>query len=465
MLQQKIVPGREVFYAGESITVELANIPDIPGRAVFRTNLPGIRQRRKELIELHENLSEIQDLDWFDIEIPGSSSCRTITLPLIDVGCFEGKCCFIPDKDSAVLWAEGENFHFKVTNASSIAGTTIYSAFVRQFGRNLYLPRSTGSPQKTEMLDHSGYTVIPPSGTFRQLAGHLDHIFGKLNCRILQLLPIHPVPSSYGRMGCFGSPFAALDYFAVEPALAEFDTAATPMEQFEELVSAVHQRNGKIFLDIPVNHTGWGSKLQMEHPEYFCRDEHGNLESPGAWGIVWADLCKLDYSCREVAMFMAEVFLFWCSKGVDGFRCDAGYMVPEKAWDYIVAKVRSRFPETTFLLEGLGGPPEVQDRLLRCSGLDCGYSEMFQNYSRSGIRHYLQVMKKSLYTSGNLVSFAETHDNDRLAASGKTFARLRFMLCALLSTGGAFGFANGAEFFAAEKIDGHNDSALNFGEK
>jgi len=51
---------------------------------------------------------------------------------------------------------------------------------------------------------------------------------------------------------------------------------------------------------------------------------------------------------------MAEVFLTWYQRGVNGFRCDAGYMIPVAAWKYIIAKVREQYPDTVFLLEGLG---------------------------------------------------------------------------------------------------------------
>ena len=61
-----------------------------------------------------------------------------------------------------------------------------------------------------------------------------------------------------------------------------------------------------------------------------------------------------------------------------------------------------------------------------------------------------------------MVNFAETHDNNRLAAQGRTYAKLRFLVNALLCHNGAFGFANGAEFFATEKIDVHGCGALNF---
>ena len=115
MLQQFITPAKGIFYAGESLTVEVRHLPALPGRAVFRSNLPGVKQRRRELIDHQEKNSALQDLDWHDIEIPGEGSCRTLTLPLTETGVFEGKCCFIPRDGSPLLWAEGDNFHFRKT--------------------------------------------------------------------------------------------------------------------------------------------------------------------------------------------------------------------------------------------------------------------------------------------------------------------------------------------------------------
>ena len=216
-------------------------------------------------------------------------------------------------------------------------------------------------------------------------------------------------------------------------------------------------------MDIPVNHTGWASKLQSEHPDFFIRKKDGEFVSPGAWGITWADLCQLDYKNPEVHAIMAKVFLFWCKYGVDGFRCDAGYMLPPEAWNYIIAKVRKEYPDTTFLLEGLGGPIPVQEELLEKTGLDWGYSELFQNYTRDQITSYYPYVNFSSHRGGTLVNFAETHDNNRLAEGGKIYAKLRFLVNALLSVNGSFGFANGAEFLATEKIDVHGCGSLNFG--
>jgi hypothetical protein len=40
-------------------------------------------------------------------------------------------------------------------------------------------------------------------------------------------------------MGRFGSPYAALNFTEVDPALAEFDPSATPLEQF------IHSMNSR----------------------------------------------------------------------------------------------------------------------------------------------------------------------------------------------------------------------------
>ena len=463
-MHQSICPDRAIFYAGDTVTFTLSGLEGRAGRAVLRSTIGRAAVRRQELIDHNETGAPLLGLDWHDLEMEAvSDGTFSLTLPLVEVGVFEAKCCFMPAGRPGIEWPDSSNFRLKVEAAAGVCGNTMYSAFVRQFGVNCARPVSEPPPETVEKLDAENYTVIPPSGTFRQLAAKLDHIFDRLGCRILQLLPIHPMPTQYGRMGRYGSPFAALDYFSIDPALADFDTKATPMEQFGELVDQVHARGGRIFMDIPVNHTGWASKLQMEHPDYFVRQPDGTFVSPGAWGVTWSDLCKLNYREPKVHRLMAKVFLFWCRRRVDGFRCDAGYMLPAEAWEYIVPKVRSEYPDTVFLLEGLGGPLKVQEDLLGRAGLNWGYSELFQNYTRDEITRYFPYVDRCSQTCGTLVNFAETHDNARLAASGKTYAKLRFMVAAMLSEDGALGFANGAEFYATEKIDVHGNAALNWG--
>ena len=73
---------------------------------------------------------------------------------------------------------------------------------------------------------------------------------------------------------------------------------------------------------------------------------------------------------------------------------------------------------------------------------------------------YAQNVSRS---KGALVHYAETHDNDRLAKKGYIYTLMRLHLCAFTSFSGSWGFTNGVEWLATEKIDVHRNSGLNWG--
>lgn len=465
-MKQTPGPGEKlIFLCGDQVSFKLEVDRDTDGEAFLRTNIGCAAVHHDEIIANIDNGREVLNRDWHDLPMKKASDGEfVLTLPLLEVGCFEAKAWFLPTGARKPQWNGKGNTKIKVGPADTVCDNTVYTVFVRQFGRNI-TENKTGEKESEAIreLEQKGYSAIPPSGTFRDVIRKLDFITGTLRSRIVQLLPIHPVPTVYGRMGRYGSPFAALDFFAVDPALAEFDPKATPLEQFHELIDAVHARKSLIFIDIPVNHTGWGARLQAEHPEWFVRNDKREFVSPGAWGVVWADLCQLDYRNSGVFKMMADVFLYWCRQGIDGFRCDAGYMVPFEAWCYITARVRQEFPDTVFMLEGLGGSPQVVDRLLEGGGLDWAYSELFQNYGRDQITRYLSGAIDVSMTKGVLVHFAETHDNNRLAAHSSRYAKMRTALCAMFAHNGAFGITNGVEWFARDKVDVHEARPLNWG--
>ena len=466
MLIQSPTPGSSILlHSGDCLTVQLTGKTAAEGSAWIRTNLGRGDVRIREILSYAEEGKAILDRDWHDLPMNHvKNDVWTITLPLTQTGCFQAKAFFESTPDRNVFWPAGENIVVKVEPAETVYGNSIYTVFPRQFGPRKRASESAGGDtDAVSRLDEQGYTVIPPSGTFRDVVDELDFIMGDLGARIIQLLPIHPVPVSYGRMGRYGSPFAATDFFSVDPALAEFDKRATPLDQFRELTDAVHARRGRVFIDLPANHTGWASHFQLHHPEWFTHEATGDFHSPGAWGVVWADLCELDYRQRDLWKEMADVFLFWCRQGVDGFRCDAGYMVPENVWRHIAAKVRTEFPNCVFMLEGLGGPIKVMKSLLMDGALNWAYSELFQTETKAAFYHYLPKCNDIAQRTGTLVHFAETHDNNRLAAKSPAYAKMRTALCALFSHGGAFGFTNGVEWLATEKIDVHGASALNWG--
>ncbi len=265
---------------------------------------------------------------------------------------------------------------------------------------------------------------------------------------------------------------------AVDLALAEFDKRTTGIDQFCELTRAAHALGARVFLDIVINHTGWGSVLQENSPEFFLKNPDGEFASPGAWGTVWEDLVELKQDNVVLWDKIADALLIWCRRGTDGFRCDAGYKIPVVAWQYIIARVHNEFPNAIFLLEGLGGPWEATEKLLSEGGMQWAYSELFQNYSGHDVAWYLDYANRQDGSVGTYVHYSETHDNDRLAAkpadvtapnqktaqnkANRAWSLLRNRLCALTSPCGGFGFTCGVEWLATEKINVHGCTGMNW---
>jgi starch synthase (maltosyl-transferring) len=465
-------PGeRMVRFVGDTVAFELrggenAQTPQTGWQAKLRTNLGRAELLRQEIIKAHFHRIPFAGASWRDLPMRWEQGGWKLALALAEVGYFKAKAYLI-DPRGYQHWPDGPDFGISVHPDACRTGNTIYCAFPRLFGESK--TQLATVDEKLEVLenklDERGYTVIPPSGKLRDLVRELPHIFGTLGCRILQLLPVNPTPTTFARMGRFGSPYACGDLTAIDPALVEFDKRTTGVDQFCELARGVHQHGGKLFIDLVINHTGWDCPVREYHPEWYLRDSKGNFASPGAWGVVWADLVELEHKHPHLWEYLAEVFLTWCRRGVDGFRCDAGYKVPMPAWQYITARVRQEFPNAVFLLEGLGGGWLDTEKLLTEGGMQWAYSELFQEFSGQRVAEYLEHALKQSQRVGPLVHFSETHDNNRLAAKGRAWSLMRNRLSALTSVCGGFGFTNGVEWLASEKVRVHGNTGMNWGSK
>jgi len=431
--------------------------------ARLRTNLGRAAARRKEIISAHAGQAVVANSSWRDVPMQKTADGWQIELPLAEVGYFQAKA-YLLDEKNWQHWPDGPDAGISVHPNFTRTANTIYCAFTRLFGapKNLATTADEKLDAQLKSLEAQGYATLPPSGKFRNLTKQLPFIVNQLGCRIIHLLPVHPTPTTYARFGRFGSPYAALDLTAVDPALVEFDKRTSGIDQFCELTYAAHSLGARVFIDIVINHTGWGSTLQENHPEFFLKNPGGEFASPGAWGTVWEDLVELEQHDVKLWDLIADSLITWCRRGVDGFRCDAGYKIPAVAWQYIIARVQEEFPETIFLLEGLGGSWDATELLLTEGGMQWAYSELFQNYSGKDVAGYLDYANRQNERVGSYVHYSETHDNDRLAKKGRRWSLLRNRLCALTSPGGGFGFTCGVEWLATEKIRVHGNTGLNW---
>ena len=469
---------RGIFYPGDRLTISLnaTSLQPINGlEAVLRTNLFLAEEIQKDIQDSFDNSTGESTELWRDYQMTragsGGDGKRYTFKWNIDVlvpraGFFWAKP-FLELSDGKAHWPQGDNISIKVHRNIWRRGNSIYCAWPRLMDQGKILSKRIFESEEKEFkkIEKRGNWIQPNSGTLRDLLKEVDFIIDKLGCRIIQLMPVNPVPFTDTKLGRMGSPYAGNSLVDIDPSIATFDKKSTALEQFEELTKKIHLKGGKLFIDLVINHTGWGSQLFENHPEFFVRQNDGEFMSPGAWGTVWEDLVALNHEQKEQVQMIAEAFLTWCRRGVDGFRCDAGYQVPLPVWRYITAKVLKEFPDTIFFLEGLGGAVEATASILKEGGMQWAYSELFQNESNQQLFAYPQFSESMSQSLGCFVHFSETHDNNRLASKGKDWSIFRNKLCAALSANGAFGFTTGAEWLANEKIQVHNKSGLRWGNK
>ncbi len=175
----------------------------------------------------------------------------------------------------------------------SLKGSSIYQIFVRNFS---------------------------PEGTLIAAQAELPRIQA-MGFDIVYLTPIHPIGLA-ARKGSVGSPYAIMDYRAVNPDIG----TANDLRAFAR---ACHSLGMKLIIDVVYNHSSPDSVLAKEHPDWFIRGKDGK---PGRKVDDWSDVVDLDFSVPAMRRYLIDTLLYWLEHGVDGFRCDVASLVPVDFW-------------------------------------------------------------------------------------------------------------------------------------
>jgi glycosidase len=176
-------------------------------------------------------------------------------------------------------------------------------------------------------------------GTFRGVTDGLDRI-ESVGAEVVWLMPIHPI-GEVERKGPLGSPYSVTDYRAINP---DFGSA----DDFRALVHAVQARGMKLIIDWVPNHTAWDHVWVSEHPEFYARDEHGQMTVPRDLDgnlTDWTDVVELDYGNPAMRRAMIADMRYWLDQyGIDGFRVDVAGFVPDDFWREAIPELRAHGP-------------------------------------------------------------------------------------------------------------------------
>ncbi|MCX7984285.1 MAG: alpha-amylase family glycosyl hydrolase [Bacteroidetes bacterium] len=116
------------------------------------------------------------------------------------------------------------------------------------------------------------------------------------------------------------------NYYAIDKRIGT-------LQDFYEVVTSAHQRNLKVIIDFSPDRTAWDSDLILVHPEWYVRNDNGEIISPNC-GEPWT--AKLNVRSHEVKKYLLSVMRYWVdSVGVDGFRIHSASEMPTEFWDLV----------------------------------------------------------------------------------------------------------------------------------
>ena len=261
---------------------------------------------------------------------------------------------------------------------------------------------------------------------YPKLVGSMDmwiQHFDRIQAMNFDWIYINPI----NYPGFSGSDYAVKNYYQYHPLYVtgklDFENPEAHVEKGNKLLKKVCQeaekRGMKIMMDLVINHTAFDSPLSKEHPDWYERDNDGQLIHPGAldgekW-VEWKDLAQIDNahsSDRDnLWNYWLEMMLFYMDLGIRGFRCDAAYHVPSELWHFLIPRIKEKYPDAIFLGETLGCLPEQVVDIAE-AGFDF-ISNSFKWWDLKDEWFLDQNQEYSRYAPS--MSFPENHDTIRCA--------------------------------------------------
>ena len=285
-----------------------------------------------------------------------------------------------------------------------------------------------------------------------------------LGVKIIWLMPIHPI-SKTNRKGTLGSYYSISDYKAVNPEFGNKD-------DLDKLIKEAHKHDMLVILDWVANHTGWDHKWIKNKPDYYTKNENGEITDPinpttgESWG--WTDVADLNFDNMEMQNEMIEAMEYWVKEhDIDGYRLDAAHSCPASFWKKSIERLK-KIKNVLMLAESDGyhtGGFELIE-LFDMSYNWSGHHVLNRIYKKENNSEDLKLnINRNLndYSSKHvLMNFTSNHDEntwagtvfDRYGDGAKTFAALTYFLpgIPLIYNGQEYGLNKRLEFFEKDFI-------------
>jgi starch synthase (maltosyl-transferring) len=298
----------------------------------------------------------------------------------------------------------------------------------------------------------------PDSGsTFRDCLGRIDDAKA-MGFDVIYFPPIHPIGATNrkGRNNSVkcepgepGVPYAIGNrhqgcpngggHKDIAPELGTF-------KDFDWLIKELHKRDMELAIDFAINSSP-DHPYVAEHPDWFYKRPDGTIKYAENPPKKYEDVYPLNFHNENWEALwdeMVSVILFWCKKKVRIFRVDNPHTKPVAFWEYLIGKVRAKYPDAIFLSEAFTRPKMM--KVLGKAGFQQSYTYFTWRNSKQELTEYfteLTLSEMADYFRGNL--FTNTPDilPFFLQQGGRPAFMIRAVLAATLST--VYGIYSGFE--------------------
>ncbi|RZI42443.1 alpha-1,4-glucan--maltose-1-phosphate maltosyltransferase [Herbaspirillum sp. HC18] len=318
----------------------------------------------------------------------------------------------------------------------------------------------------------SWYELFPRSqsgdpdrhGTFADVEKRLPTIQA-MGFDTLYFTPIHPIGRKHrkGRNNSLtpghddpGSPYAIGSeeggHDTLHPQLGT-------LEDFRHLRIEAARHGLELALDFAIQCSPDHPWLKA-HPEWFAWRPDGTIRYAENPPKKYQDIVNVDFyadgAVPDLWIGLRDVVLFWVKEGIRIFRVDNPHTKPLPFWEWLIADIRGRFPDTIFLSEAFTRP-KMMYRLAKI-----GYSQSYTYFTwRHTKQEFIDYMTELTTTPVREYFrphfFVNTPDINPvfLQRSGRPGFLIRAALATLLS--GLWGMYSGFELCEGTPVPGKEE--------
>lgn len=334
------------------------------------------------------------------------------------------------------------------------------------------------SPISNEILEsaviyEANIRQYSPEGTFDAFTKDIPQL-KELGIKVIWLMPIFPISETKRKATggpdskfasdfpkneqakYLGSYYAVSDFTEINP---EFGTK----EDFRKLITTAHNHGLYVILDWVPNHTGWDHEWIKNHPEYYTKNQAGEIIHPK--NTDWTDVADLNYDNQDMRKEMIEDMEYWITEeGVDGFRCDVAASVPLDFWEQAIPKLRAK--KKLFMLAEASEAELMEGHLFDMAYAWEGHNLM--NAMAKGEKSvkdfdaYMEKMSKQYEADDILMNFITNHDEnswngtikERLGHKKEIFTALYYLMpgMPLIYNGQEYDMEHRLKFFEKDSI-------------